>query len=436
MPLPSSGPLSINDIAGEFGGSTPHSMSEYYAGGGLVPANTSGTFGQVPSSGQISIQNFYGTQALVAPTAPQSVTTSTDYEGTGGKIIVTWTAPASGAPLTSYTVTASPGGSTQTVGGSTLTATFTGLTGGTSYTFSVYATNAAGNGPSATSSPRTALFGYQMLYDTPGTYTFNIPSPFSTGYVCCVGGGGGGGYGDSQAGGGGGGGFRWVYTGSSNIPTLIVAAGGAPGYRYFDCCGNVIYVDGETGGSSWGPHGTVAFGGGGGGSGAGYGGSTTSGSGASIGNNGGSGGANSGDAGGGGAGGYSGVGGNGGSGFIYGGAIAATAGQGGAGGGGGSGTGGGAGGAVGVKGAGANGVAGTAGPPSFGGTHSTGGGGSGGGRLGAGPFFSNGPDIIGQPYNNPGGGGGGGYGGGRGGNGAVRVIWGSGRSYPNNAGDA
>jgi hypothetical protein len=65
MALPSSGPLSINDIAGEFGGSTPHAMSEYYAGGGLVPAGTSGTYGAVPSSGALSIQNFYGTSNFV-----------------------------------------------------------------------------------------------------------------------------------------------------------------------------------------------------------------------------------------------------------------------------------------------------------------------------------------------------------------------------------
>ena len=65
MPLPSSGPLSLNDIAGEFGGSQPHSLSEYYAGGGLVPAGTSGTYGAVPSSGTISIQNFYGTSNVV-----------------------------------------------------------------------------------------------------------------------------------------------------------------------------------------------------------------------------------------------------------------------------------------------------------------------------------------------------------------------------------
>jgi len=64
MPLPSSGPLSLTDIQTEFGGSNPIGLNEYYAGGGLVPAGTTGTNGAVPSSGQIAISNFYGTAAV------------------------------------------------------------------------------------------------------------------------------------------------------------------------------------------------------------------------------------------------------------------------------------------------------------------------------------------------------------------------------------
>ena len=65
MPLPTSGPLSLNDIQTEFGGTNPISLNEYYAGGANVPAGTSGTNGAVPSSGTISINNFYGTSKIV-----------------------------------------------------------------------------------------------------------------------------------------------------------------------------------------------------------------------------------------------------------------------------------------------------------------------------------------------------------------------------------
>jgi hypothetical protein len=63
MALPTSGALSLNDIQNEFGGVNPISISEYYAGAGLVPSGTSGINGAVPSSGQISFSIFYGTSA-------------------------------------------------------------------------------------------------------------------------------------------------------------------------------------------------------------------------------------------------------------------------------------------------------------------------------------------------------------------------------------
>ena len=54
MALPSSGPLSIGDIAGEFGGVAPHALSEYY-----------GAAAGVPASGTIAISDFYGTSSIV-----------------------------------------------------------------------------------------------------------------------------------------------------------------------------------------------------------------------------------------------------------------------------------------------------------------------------------------------------------------------------------
>lgn len=61
MTLPASGTISLNDLQTEFGGSNPIEISEYYRGGGLVPNITVNN--AVPTSGQISLSNFYGAQA-------------------------------------------------------------------------------------------------------------------------------------------------------------------------------------------------------------------------------------------------------------------------------------------------------------------------------------------------------------------------------------
>jgi hypothetical protein len=63
---------------------------------------------------------------------------------------VYWSA-ASGA-VSNYTATASPGGANAMVGGSTLSATVTGLSDGTSYTFTVSASNLSGPGPASAAS--------------------------------------------------------------------------------------------------------------------------------------------------------------------------------------------------------------------------------------------------------------------------------------------
>jgi uncharacterized repeat protein (TIGR01451 family) len=70
---------------------------------------------------------------------------------------IAWTAPANngGSPITSYTVTASPSALAVTVPATQTGINFTGLTNGTTYSFTVRATNATGN--SAPSLPSNAV---------------------------------------------------------------------------------------------------------------------------------------------------------------------------------------------------------------------------------------------------------------------------------------
>lgn len=55
--LPSSGPLSINDIRNLFGGPASPSMANYYRGGTYIPATKSSTTRE-PSSGQYFSEGF------------------------------------------------------------------------------------------------------------------------------------------------------------------------------------------------------------------------------------------------------------------------------------------------------------------------------------------------------------------------------------------
>jgi hypothetical protein len=259
-------------------------------------------------------------------------------------------------------------------------------------------------------------------YTTPGTYSWTAPAGVTSVSVVAVGGGGGGFSGGGSGGaGGGGGGLGW----KNNIPvvpgqtyTVVVGNGGArvtqssgpPGENsYFINLSTVVGFGGTTafGRLDAGVGGTFVGDGGGNG---GNGGTSTT---ASAG-------------GGGGAGGYSGNGGNGGS-------TTGAGGDGsGGGGGGGSGAGSsdaaGAGGGVGLLGQGANGSGG--GASSDNGNPGTGG--SGGANGSVSPGTSTRPSTGGL-Y----GGGGGGAEStsehGPGGSGAVRIIWGTGISYPTNA---
>ena len=131
---------------------------------------------QAPSSAALAPPGYYmlfivngaGVPSVAAivrmnsapPTAPGAPTAVSASAG-NGSASVTWTAPSNGgSPITSYTITPYAAGVAQqatTISGNppATSATITGLANGTSYTFTVSATNAVGIGPA--SAPSNAV---------------------------------------------------------------------------------------------------------------------------------------------------------------------------------------------------------------------------------------------------------------------------------------
>lgn len=101
----------------------------------------------------------FGAGATTVPGAPTSVTATSTGATTAN---VSFTAPTSdgGATITSYTATSSPGGITGTISpAGSGTIAMTGLTAGTSYTFTLTATNSAGTGSASSASNAITTVG-------------------------------------------------------------------------------------------------------------------------------------------------------------------------------------------------------------------------------------------------------------------------------------
>lgn len=78
MVLPTTGPISLANLQEEFGGTNPASIFEYYRGGPYV-LNVSDN-ASIPTSGTISLSNFYGRQRI----APRSFSLRAISSGTSG----------------------------------------------------------------------------------------------------------------------------------------------------------------------------------------------------------------------------------------------------------------------------------------------------------------------------------------------------------------
>lgn len=114
MALPSSPPISSEQIRLQYGGSLPFRIQDYYRGGALVP-NT-GANSNIPTSGPISFYNFLGqggsgggggglavaannvNASSVAPAAASGASTASGSGGTG-PYTYAWTVVSGGAGI-------------------------------------------------------------------------------------------------------------------------------------------------------------------------------------------------------------------------------------------------------------------------------------------------------------------------------------------------
>jgi virginiamycin B lyase len=123
--------------------------------------NTGNTIAEANLDGTSVNQSFiagasapYGVAVLTVPGAPTGVSASAE----GGQASVAFTAPSgNGSAVTSYTVTADPGGQTST--GTASPIAVTGLAQDTEYTFTVTATNGVGTGSPSEPSNSVVLIG-------------------------------------------------------------------------------------------------------------------------------------------------------------------------------------------------------------------------------------------------------------------------------------
>jgi len=252
MALQGSGAISLSQIAAEFGGTAPHSMSEYYGGGGNVPA---GANPNVATSGAHNMKSFYNGVAatvlnITSSTSNYSIASAAQSAGgdLNTPVILTINSGVSVTTMTTgtgwgsgTTINIINNGTVIGVSGSNTTSTGSGGAGGgsgvgvagsagISGTSGSSSTNSSNNGGDAFTHSQGGS-NLSVIFDTVGTRTAG-----AAGTKTYVGGGGGGGGGGGYqsffrptAGGGGGGGAPYGVGGGGGGTggTATATTGGA-----------------------------------------------------------------------------------------------------------------------------------------------------------------------------------------------------------------
>jgi hypothetical protein len=241
MAIPLSGQISVSTISDEFGGTVPHSLSEYYRGAGLVPTSPQNSL--IPSSGALPMGSFYG--SADRPVIPLVISADTTNYDAYTNFINSPAYPSYVAGLSTISITVNPGvvvnGTSPTVYALSIPSAFNpgdGVTLTNNGTIAGKGGNGGNGGgstnPTVAGSPGAA--GGNALY-------INRPVTITNNGILAGGGGGGGGGATATivvpiattryapgGGGGGGGGITAGTGGSGNVPgTPGTVTSGGPG---------------------------------------------------------------------------------------------------------------------------------------------------------------------------------------------------------------
>ena len=161
MSLPSTGTISLKDIQNEFGGSNPISLSEYYKNGPYVTATDYAP--NVPTSGTISLSNFYGakknTLQTVILTSGSSWTAPSTVIGSLS-VLVVGGGGGGGTGTARYHGSSNGGGGGGGNGG--VVSDTVSVTPGTTYTYIIGSAGsgaAAGSAGAGAAGSNTTIFG-------------------------------------------------------------------------------------------------------------------------------------------------------------------------------------------------------------------------------------------------------------------------------------
>lgn len=234
-------------------------MSRKYIGGIVIKNPTAPTTSAAKGIWTLDDVSSFVKQGLW-PRSPGAPTIGTATVS-GTTASVPFTTPGElGAGAITYTATSNPGSITAT---GTSPISVTGLTGGTSYTFTVRAATPGGTGPaSAASNSVSAEVIGQQAFTTAGSFTWVAPAGVTSVSVVAVGSGG------NAATGAGGGGLGYknniTVTPGNSYPVVVGAiavANNTAGADSYFCSTSV--VKGGGGGSTWSVPGTYTGDGGG-----------------------------------------------------------------------------------------------------------------------------------------------------------------------------